>query len=645
MAPGANTGRTRVNLAPLGSVSHDIQPAAKASRPRLRLNTGVIFDGMSVTVLIGLVMVAFATFRDYGITWDETWHQDYGQYIVEWYATGFQDRTALSYRGDFLYGGGFDALGGFLVRAIPMEGHETIHLFGSMIGIVGVVGAWKLGRRLAGPAGGLWTVVLLVSTPVYYGHMFNNPKDLPFAAGYVWALYYLVGVAGSLPRVGRAQWIKLSLASGAGLSVRVGGLLLHCYMLALIAGFTATVYLHTRAPTVARALAWRLFKRFLAVLGGAWVVMLVFWPWAILDPIRRPFFALGRMTRFNLHMRKMPFGDEEIWTYDVPWDYLVRYFGLKIPEPVLILSLVALVVAIRHAVRHYRQSAAIPRLMRDGVVTLAILFPPVYALALGSTLYDGLRHFLFLVPPLCAVSAATLVGGISRLRATTRMPRWMPKRGPGWLLGAGVAAACAGQVRTMWHLHPHQYVYFNRIAGGLPGVYNRYDTDYYGNGYKEAVRLLQERLWETEKDTYLHWRYRLKGCIPSFIAKQYLPAHFIWNKRGSKKARAHFYLGYQRAGCHEKHTHRPIFTQVERQGTPLIIVRDMRTDADKVRHENWLERKKNKRRKNRRKKNNKKPPPGPKGAADHAAQTSQPGRPHLPTRPAAPRGPSPGAPP
>ena len=47
----------------------------------------------------------------------------------------------------------------------------------------GLLGSWKLGRLLGGPAAGFTALTLLVLTPVWYGHMFNNPKDMPFAVG------------------------------------------------------------------------------------------------------------------------------------------------------------------------------------------------------------------------------------------------------------------------------------------------------------------------------------------------------------------------------------------------------------------------------------------------------------------------------
>jgi len=39
-------------------------------------------------------------------------------------------------------------------------------------------------------------------------------------------------------------------------------------------------------------------------------------------------------------------------------------------------------------------------------------------------------------------------------------------------------------------LHPYQYVYYNRLAGGLQGAFRRYEMDYWATSYREAIEFL-----------------------------------------------------------------------------------------------------------------------------------------------------------
>jgi hypothetical protein len=41
-------------------------------------------------------------------------------------------------------------------------------------------------------------------------------------------------------------------------------------------------------------------------------------------------------------------------------------------------------------------------------------------------------------------------------------------------------------------LHPYQYVYYNTLAGGLPGAFRRYEMDYWTSSYREATMFINE---------------------------------------------------------------------------------------------------------------------------------------------------------
>ncbi|NJL50284.1 MAG: glycosyltransferase family 39 protein, partial [Blastochloris sp.] len=60
--------------------------------------------------------------------------------------------------------------------------------------------AWRLGRRLGGPYAGLAGMVLLALCPLYYGHMFMNAKDVPFAVATLGLLATLVRAFDEFPR-------------------------------------------------------------------------------------------------------------------------------------------------------------------------------------------------------------------------------------------------------------------------------------------------------------------------------------------------------------------------------------------------------------------------------------------------------------
>jgi hypothetical protein len=305
--------------------------------------------------------------------------------------------------------------------------------------------------------------------------------------------------------------------------------------------------------------------------------MLVTWPWAQLDPLRRPLAALSRMASFNLHHREMPFGARTITTTSPPWDYLPRYFLFKIPLLIWLLCAALVVVAVLALIRRARREPAarervvdVRRPLTWAVLVVAALLPPGYAIIRGSALYDGLRHFLFLVPLLAVFAGASAVIVARRLAqgSARSIGRAL------WIVL--VAAGALDTARTMIELHPHQYIYFNRLVGGLPGAVDRYETDYYGNSYKRLFARLDAHLRASEPELSRETEYRVTGCIPAEIARLYTGANMRFV---APRVRADFFVGYQRQGCLRARARYPVIVEEARQGATISVVRDLRRGA------------------------------------------------------------------
>ncbi len=182
------------------------------------------------TILLSVTLGIIAlTFHDYGVTWDESVRNAYGHHVLNYYLSFFRDTSAL-HSGN-LYGGLFDGLAALVQEMSPFGHYETRHLLNAIFGWFTLVAVMKLGSLVGGPWGGFFAVLLLLLSPRIYGHMFNNPKDIPFAMGYLWSLYYLVRTFPHWPLIPRGLVFKLGIAIGLALGVRVGGLLLIAYLL------------------------------------------------------------------------------------------------------------------------------------------------------------------------------------------------------------------------------------------------------------------------------------------------------------------------------------------------------------------------------------------------------------------------------
>ena len=537
------------------------------------------FRKLSVGFFCLLVVVVASTFRQYGVGWDENFHKEYGALVYSFYATVFDtdpDLGALNYRDLHLKGGFFDLVGFVLNRLLPFGEYENRHLWNAIVGIFGVLACWKAVRCLSGPRAALFAALTLILIPSYYGHMFNNTKDVPFAVGYMWSIYYLIRTFPHFPVVPVSLSIRLGIAVGLSLAVRAGGLILFAYFALAIVVFSAYRAWRGKVGKVAKVgkvwhitiapkeFPWnetrQLFMTFGLVFVVAYGIMLAFWPYAAVHPVTGAFSALRELSNFDWR-GEMLFRGEVISSTDIPWLYIPQYLLIQLPEFVIGLLALGSILGLHYLITSRDES----RLTRGAPYFFLLFvstFPIAYIIYQGSTVYDAARHVIFVLPVL-----ACLVG----LTADV-LVRCVARQGPLWSGGVGVLAVglLTIHVNTMIALHPYQYVYFNAFVGGLAGAANEYETDYWAQSYRETVLELSS-LFGTEStgqgtDTR---RYFVYVVGPSTPATYYFPDNFEATRDIDE---AHFAITFTRNQAHTTWDGKDPFIIVQRFGVPLSYV-------------------------------------------------------------------------
>src|ERR1700710_2264244 len=184
-------------------------------------------DDLAMLTLAVVSIVASLTFRDYGLGWDDYTHAEYADLLLKMYGSGFKDTGALSFANLYMYGGGFDMAAALLHKIIPLELFETRRLLGAVVGVIGLAVTWRLGRRVGGPLAGLVALLLLALCPTFYGHMFMNPKDAPFAVAMIILMLGLVRLADEYPQPSARTVLVIGLGAGLSIGSRIlGGLAL-----------------------------------------------------------------------------------------------------------------------------------------------------------------------------------------------------------------------------------------------------------------------------------------------------------------------------------------------------------------------------------------------------------------------------------
>jgi len=513
---------------------------------------------LALAIIGAVAIIAAFTFRDYGLGWDDYVHAEYGGLLLNLYSSGFTDQRALSFVNLYAYGGGFDLLSALAAKVLPFDLFETRRLMGAVIGIIGISLTWRLGRRIGGPLAGLIAVALLVTCPLYYGNMYMNAKDSPFAVAMVFLTLSLVRAFEEYPRPSPITCAMVGSAAGLAIGTRVlGGI-------AVINGLAAlTLIFMIEARRDGSREAGAHVGRFVLCFFPAFVlgyaVMAMVWPWSVTEPLN-PLRAAGYFSHFFEKPWNELFDGVVVPVPEMPRRYVPTLFLLKEPEIFLLLGVGgtagALVAAFRHEVAPTRRAILI-------LLAFAAMFPIALAVLTKPAMYNGIRHFVFLAP------AMAVLGGLAGTWVAERLWR-------AWRPAAAFAAVVLFvglflPINEMVKLHPYQYTHFNVISGGIRAADDRYMLDYWGLAFKEAAQELRAKLTESVETPTDKRRWRVAICGPQRPAQVELGPEFriTWDPKGADFA---LILGE----CYCSQLAEPVLVEIQREGVVYARVYDIR---------------------------------------------------------------------
>jgi tetratricopeptide (TPR) repeat protein len=432
-----------------------------------------IFYALAGLFLILLPLLSLKS----GISGDEeTFHYPHGKNVFNYYATFGKDTTCLHYSNSVLhmYGPVFDLATVAVIKVFHVEDeYQVRHIMNALAGWSAVLCAGLIAVLLGGWRAGILTMILMFLSPRFLGHSFNNPKDIPFAAAYIFTIYSIIRYLKYYPekRI-RFAW-PVALGIGLTIGVRVGGILLAVYFLF----FTGLYYLLTHQiknwfkSENLNKLATSLLYAFVISLAG-YIIGIILWPYAHKAPVEKTLEAMKFMEAYATSLRQL-FEGKIIWSDNVPAYYLPKYIFMTVPE-FIILGLVCFFVFIKSLKKE------------DGawyfILLFVSVFPVFYIIIKGSNVYGGWRHVSFIYPALVVIASLGIVTMLGRV--SNKYFRWS--------IVAVITALVILPLRHIIVNHPMEYIYYNTVSGGMKNAYGKYEMDYFYHSLRPGSEWLIE---------------------------------------------------------------------------------------------------------------------------------------------------------
>ena len=522
------------------------------ARPRSR--TYDPYRMATAGLLALLVIIVMLTFRGYAISNDEGVQQQYGELIIAYYASGMTDLALFHLDNLYLYGGLFDVAATLLAKVVPLDLYDLRHLLCALIGIGGIAATGATARLIAGPRAGFIAALMLTLCGAWYGAMFNHTKDIPFAAAMIAATYFLLRIARDLPKPRLRDVVMFGLLLGAALGIRAMGLLLPIY-----AGLAVLMRLDWRDGLIksgAAAFVGRSSMAFVPAFLLGYVIMAAAWPWSVLS-VFNPVRAILDFAAFNYPIPTLL--DGKVYEMaEVPRWYIPAYLMIRLPLILLAGVVLALILPF---LPKRPQSAPVLSTRELALIGFTAAFPVLCNVIGHGPAFTGLRHFLFVVPPLAVLAGVGCDGLLARLEA------WRQSVAGG--VAAVIAAILTWNAVELVRLHPYENLFYNPLVGGLAGAAGRYETDYWVNMMPDGVRGLEAYLATIERPSR---PYLVTVCAERTQFENIAHGRLQWTDDWEQ---ADFFIAPTHMNC-DRMLEGKTIVKIERSGILIGVVKDRR---------------------------------------------------------------------
>ena len=460
---------------------------------------------IELIVISTLIIYSFYCSITIGPTYDEFAHYKNGENLFNYlFSFGRREYVDPIY---FYHFGLYDFLGSFFSKNFTsnyiVESHHILNLIFSTFSIIGI---YQVAKKLFNKK--IAKIAFLISfvNPIIFGHFSINPKDAIIAFSYIWILYLAIKYVEKQESFDdRINYlIYLTLLISLGLSIR----LTFVFIL-----FPIFIVLLCEIIFLKKKITFSFIKFFFdlfIIIIFSFVITIFFWPDAHPDLFRLPFELINKyFVSFFSSNFGLPYGlinGEFYLTQNTPKNYIFIFLLYKMPI-YIILSLFLLPFFILYKKFLNKEFSSHKNLI---YVFIQIFFPISLIVISGTSLNDGLRYILYIIPFICLASSISIFYVFNSKYFFYKFLRFI------------FILLFAYNFVIFIQLTPYQYTFINSLNGKFSNNLNKFENDYWGASIKELlVRANDKNIFDKKK------YYKIATCgLHSSIVKFYLNKDF-----------------------------------------------------------------------------------------------------------------------
>jgi hypothetical protein len=191
--------------------------------------------------------------------------------------------------------------------------------------------------------------------------------------------------------------------------------------------------------------------------------------------------------------------------------YLFQYLSIRLPE----IFLIGIACIFLWVIARFKQFNLANHLAALSVA-ITVLFPLAFVLYDRPALYNGVRHFTFIIPPLA------IIAGIGLSQAWNALAQHKKSQ---FAFGVLAAILAINTATTLYQLRPYEYIYYNHFAGiNFKETEHKWESDYWSSSLIETTQILEDYIDKEEAQAptkVLKDHYFVAVCAEAFQGDAY----------------------------------------------------------------------------------------------------------------------------
>ena len=431
-------------------------------------NTTIIFYFFFIFIVIGLTSI-----KDYGVSSDEYNSRLKGFITLNYLGEKISPAITAKFKKDKnftklhetrkikYYGVVFETPAAFLETILGIKNKNNQFLFKHYLTfftfILSLFFFYKLlNNRFDSWKLSLLGVVMIFLSPRIFANSFYNNKDIVFLSFFIFSIYFAFRF---IDKPSNKNIILSALFCALTIDIRLVAVILPAALLLVF--FLNELKNKKKIKYI--------FNRLFSFLFFLIFFVIIFWPYLWSNPIKNFYEAFVQMTNYPHEIYNL-FKGEYVSSQSLPISYLPTWIIYTTPIWYIILFFIGIFYLFKNLFKKEK--------INKDLLILLILFSVFFiVIFLGSTFYNGWRQLFFLYPLIIYFS----------IYAVFNMSVFLKDKFK-FILTFVFLFSFINTSYWMIKNHPHQYVYFNFLAG--KDFNKKFEMDYWGLSYKENIEFL-----------------------------------------------------------------------------------------------------------------------------------------------------------